>query len=657
MNRDRRAGEANAEALARLEKLSRVVPGVLYQYRLRPNGGSCFPYASDAIRDVFRVSPEEVREDASVVLARIHPDDAGQVSASIQASARDLTPWRQEFRLKFDNGTVRWMLGDAIPEREPDGSVLWHGFTTDITDKKRADETLEENASRWAFAIEGTGTGVLDWDIPTGQMHFSPRWLALAGYTRDELPPKLETLTSLVHPDDLPMALADVQAVLEGRKAVHAVEHRLKHKSGQWIWIEARSLVSARNERGEPVRMIGTHVDITARKRAAEERARLENQLHQAQKVESVGRLAGGVAHDFNNMLSVILGHVGLALERLDPAEPLYADLKEVQAAAERSADLTRQLLAFARKQMISPRVLDLNETVAGMLKMLRRLIGEQIRLDWRPDPAAWPVRMDPSQLDQVLANLCVNARDAIAGVGTLTIETGNCAFDEAYCAAHEGFEPGEYVWLTVSDTGSGMNQETVSHLFEPFFTTKVMGKGTGLGLSTVYGAVKQNHGFITVSSEPGTGTTFTIYLPRSTGTVGGARSAASTSDAPRGHERLLVVEDELVTLKMITRMLERHGYFVLAASTPAEALRLAREHAAELHLLMTDVIMPEMNGLELASAVSAIIPGIKRLFMSGYTADVIAHHGVLEEEVHFIHKPFSMEELGAEVRAALAGK
>ncbi len=394
--------------------------------------------------------------------------------------------------------------------------------------------------------------------------------------------------------------------------------------------------------------------DITERKKAEEEQAKLEAQLQQAQKMESVGRLAGGVAHDFNNMLGLIIGHAELALERVDPTHPLQTDLQEIRKAAERSANLTRQLLAFARKQTIEPKVLDLNETVESMLRMLQRLIGEDIELKWQPEANLWPVKIDPSQLDQTLANLCVNSRDAISGVGKLTIETANTSFDEDYSATHAGFVPGEYVRLTVSDSGCGMDKETLLHLFEPFFTTKGMGKGTGLGLAMVYGIVKQNRGFINVYSEPEQGTAFTIYLPRHLGETEKTLPQGKHEPALRGQETILLVEDEPDILSLTMMLLERQGYTVLAASTPNEALRLAQEYVGEIHLLMTDVVMPEMNGRDLAKTLLDLYPHLKRLFTSGYTADVIAHHGVLDEGVHFIQKPFSIRSLAAKVRDAL---
>jgi CheY-like chemotaxis protein len=310
--------------------------------------------------------------------------------------------------------------------------------------------------------------------------------------------------------------------------------------------------------------------------------------------------------------------------------------------------------LAFARKQTVAPKVLDLNETVAGMLNMLRRLIGENINLAWLPSDSLWMIKMDPTQIDQILANLCVNARDAIGDTGKVTIETANVFVDDAYCADHAGSVPGEYVLLTVNDNGRGMDHETLSHLFEPFFTTKEMGKGTGLGLSTVYGIVKQNNGFIYVYSELGQGATFNMYLPRYVAKSERLSESEAARPTAPGHETILLVEDEPMVLEMTAVMLKRQGYTVLPAFSPGEAIRLAREHAGEIHLLMTDVVMPEMNGRDLARNLLSLYPGLKRLFMSGYTADVIALHGVLEEGVPFIQKPFTMQGLAAKLRSVL---
>jgi len=414
--------------------------------------------------------------------------------------------------------------------------------------------------------------------------------------------------------------------------------------------------MSFRDKQGTVIGALEFSIDITKRKKAEDEREKLHAQLNQAQKMESVGRLAGGVAHDFNNMLGIILGYTELALERVGLDESLHADLEEIRRAAQRSADLTRQLLAFSRKQTIAPKVLDFNATVKDMLNMLRQLIGEDINLAWKPGRGLWPINMDPSQIDQMLVNLCVNARDAIADIGTISVETCNTTLDEEYCAQQAGFAPGEYVMLTVSDDGCGMDAETLLSLFEPFFTTKEQDKGTGLGLATVYGIVKQNNGFINVYSEPGQGTTFNIYLPRYAAKTEPLPKKVPVQATVRGHETILLVEDEPAILKMTTIMLERHGYTVLKASIPGEAIRLAREHIGRIDLLLTDVIMPEMNGRELSENLVSIHPDIKLLFMSGYTANVITKHGVLNEGEHFIQKPFTMNDLGMKLREVMEG-
>lgn len=355
-------------------------------------------------------------------------------------------------------------------------------------------------------------------------------------------------------------------------------------------------------------------------------------------------------------MLSIILGNTELAFEELEQGLSVHDRLKEIQSAAQRSVDITRQLLAFARRQTIAPKVLDLNNTLENMLKMLRRLIGEDIELIWLPGDNLWPVKIDPSQVDQILANLCVNARDAISGVGKLVIETDNVILDDFYLAKHPGFTAGNYVMLAVSDTGMGMKKEILDNIFEPFYTTKEQGKGTGLGLATVYGVVKQNKGFINVYSEPGYGTTFKIYFRPYRVKADITPGEAKIFPHEHGHETILLVEDEPAILRMTALMLERLGYAVVAAKTPGEAVRCAQEYSGTIDLLVTDVVMPEMNGRDLAKNLLSFYPDLKRLFMSGYTANVIAHHGVLDEGVNFIQKPFSREQLGSKVREALDG-
>lgn len=388
--------------------------------------------------------------------------------------------------------------------------------------------------------------------------------------------------------------------------------------------------------------------------RVSEKQKKMEKQLRQAQKMESVGRLAGGVAHDYNNISSIIIGYCELAIERVDRNDPLHDDLLEILSAAHRSTEITRQLLAFARKQTIAPRVLNVNDTLANMMKMLSRLIGEDINLTFLPGENIQAIKIDPSQIDQILANLCVNSRDAIKNVGSITIETSNITLTTDYCKDHTGFFPGEYVMIAVSDDGSGITPEAMDQIFEPFFTTKSPGKGTGLGLATIYGIVKQNKGFVNAYSEPGKGTTIRIYLPRHYGEATSYHIKKMT-EFPQSHgETIFIVEDAPAILKLGKKMLCSLGYNVLSCASPNEAIRLAGKYKEKIHLLITDVVMPEMNGRELSEKFKSLCPGLKVLFMSGYTANVIAHRGVLDDGVNFISKPFSKKDLALKIRQVL---
>ena len=552
-------------------------------------------------------------------------------------------PQSYELRMVKTDGTQFWAHLDATAAQDEGGAPVCRVVLSDSPERERAEEALRYHHQMLEAILDNIPV-MIAFLNGEGQHQFVNRcWQSALGWSLEEAQSK--DVLAEMYPD--PAYREYVRDYMKAAAGTWA-DFKTRIRDGRLLdtsWVNV-PLSDGSN--------IGIGIEITARKQAEEEKAGLEAQLHQAQKMESVGRLAGGVAHDFNNMLGVILGHAEVALGRVGRDHPAHVHLVEIHKAAGRSANLTRQLLAFARKQTIAPKVLDLNETIEGILKMLRRLIGEDIQLAWQPEAGLWPVRVDPSQIDQILANLCVNARDAIADVGKLTIETANSDFDADYCAAHAGFGPGEYVRLAVSDDGCGMDEETLAHVFEPFFTTKTVGEGTGLGLAMVYGIVKQNDGFINVCSEPGHGTTFTIYLPRYVGKAEQARGEDAGEPLVRGQETILLVEDERAILEMTTEMLELHGYVVVAALTPGEAIRMAREHTGDIHLLMTDVVMPEMNGRDLAKNLLSIYPHIKRLFTSGYTADLIAHRGVLDDGVHFLQKPFSMKGLAAKVREAL---
>ena len=586
-----------------------------------------------------------------------HPDD-------IEGSKRRLRRcfngqaeyYNYESRMRHKNGKWVWILarGKVITWTQ-DGQPEWmYGTHLDTTERKQAEATLKASEEKLRLIIEQSPLGVCINNLDGTFVSANPAYETLTGYTEEEL--KKLTLFDITHPDDRPENRRHIHGITVKKTSPFRIKKRYIRKDGSEIFVIFHAGLIC-DPSGAPLFILAFIEDRTERRNAKKEREELQEQLSQAQKMEAVGRLAGGVAHDFNNMLTIILGNTEMIMEYLDPTEPVHGDLKEIKKAAERSSDLVRQLLAFARKQTVAPKVLDLNTTVAGMIKMLKRLIGENIDLVWMPGETVWPVKIDPGQINQILVNLCVNARDAIAGVGKMTIETGNTAFDETYCAVHAGFKPGEYAMLAVSDSGCGMDAQTRANIFEPFFSTKPQDKGTGLGLSTVYGVVKQNRGFINVYSEPDQGTIFKIYLPRNQ-----TESAPLPDPQPQiateaAHETILLVEDDPAILKVTTRMIERQGYTVVAAATPGEAMELAHTDSGEIHLLMTDVIMPEMNGRDLAENICNQYPNLKCLFMSGYTANVIAHHGVLDQGVNFIQKPFSKADLAVKLREVLNGK
>ena len=441
------------------------------------------------------------------------------------------------------------------------------------------------------------------------------------------------------------------QSVCRG-KLVIGFEIRQKRRDGS-VLHGSLSFAPIRAADGNITGVMGTVQDISERIKNEKAHQKVQAQLLQAQKMESVGRLAGGVAHDYNNTLGVILGYSELVLESLDPDDPNYEKLQQIIQATLSSADITRQLLAFARKQTIAPKILDLNMQVDNLLKMIRRLIGENIELEWIPQPNLGMVKMDAMQIDQILANLCVNARDAIENTGKISIETRSVTVDEDYCRNQPDFRPGEFVCLEVSDTGSGMDEKLLENIFEPFFTTKEKGHGTGLGLSTVYGIVKQNNGFINVYSESGKGTTFTIYLPRHSGQAHEPERNDTAITRGKG-ETVLLVEDDADILGISKQMLENLGYQVICTQNSETAIAMAQENKERLNLLITDVIMPDMNGRELSGLIKSFLPDVKVIYMSGYTANVIAHQGVLDDGMHFLQKPFSIRALAKKVRSVL---
>jgi len=506
-----------------------------------------------------------------------------------------------------------------------------------LVDKKIA--SLKESEKKFRNYVDFAPDGIFVTDDKGNFIDVNNAACKITGYSKEEL--LCRNIVDLYSEDLIEHAKKHFQKVLN--KGISSGELFFVKKDGtRGYWsIDAVKLSGTS--------FLGFAKDITERKLAEEEQEKLRAQLFQAQKMESVGRLAGGVAHDFNNMLGVIIGHIELAMEKIEVSHSVYNNLEAINNAAMRSVDLTRQLLAFARKQTITPKLLDLNDAISGMLKMLRRLIGEDINLMWMPCIKPCMIMIDPAQVDQILANLSVNARDSITGTGNISIETKHRTAGQS-----EGVSPGEYVMLSVSDNGSGMTGDIIDHIFEPFFTTKEIGKGTGLGLATVYGIVKQNSGFINVYSEPGMGSTFNICFPLVAEKSDDIQNQEEAKLPEGKQENILLVEDEEDLLEMTTLMLEKLGYNVISSRDPYEAIRVADEYKGTIDLLITDVVMPRMNGRELYEKLNSGHKNIKCLFMSGYTGDVIAEHGVIPEGVNFIQKPFFKKDLALKLRNVL---
>jgi len=651
----KRAEEALKESEARLQTLIRTLPDLIWLKDPQSVYLSCNPrFEAHFGAEEKDIVGKTDYDFLSRKKAEIHRREDQQVLEKGR-------PIRNESKFVFaSDGHSEILETIKTPMYRSDGRLIGVlGIGRDTTDRKKAERKLQRSRMRYQALyqeslkrtrlyeslLKSIPIPLVIYNLDGQANYVNPAFTSTFGFTMQDVKGRR---IPFVPKEEMEKSLAGIQKVLDG-EPVFSLETRRLTKDGHILDVLLSSSCYD-DDAGNRAGIVVFIKDVTQVKQT-------EAQLLQAQKMESVGRLAGGVAHDFNNMLSVILGYTELEMAQLDESQPMFKSMREIRRAANRSADLTRQLLAFARKQTVTPKVLDLNKTLEGMLKMLRRLLGEDIDLVWRPEKNPLPVKLDASQVDQLLTNLCVNARDAIKDVGKITIETGTKILDKAYCRQHRGFLPGEYVVLAVSDDGCGMEKETREKIFEPFFTTKGSHQGTGLGLSTVYGIVKQNNGFINAYSEPGQGTTFRIYLPSHSGqAIEDIRQESET--IPQGNgEVVLLVEDEALILKLAEKMLQHIDYAVLPADSPKKALQLAKEHTGDIALVVTDVVMPELNGRELAERLKKLYPGIKCLFMSGYTANVIAHHGVLDEDVNFIQKPFTTRELALKVNEALAIK
>lgn len=589
--------------------------------------------------------------------AMLHPEDRALNAAKVQEalSAGDVVEY--EFRIIRPGGALRWIRQGIEIERDPTGApTRLFGVMHDITQRRLAEETLRRSQHNLAEAQRIGHSGSWEYDVVAQRATWSDNMFCIYDVdpTASTAQAFMDNIEPLIHPEDRSLVRAAFDAAVQHGQR-YALEYRIVRRDG-----DVRTLYSVAeimlDEQGKTTHMIGRVEDITERKRAEAERERLQAQLAEAQKMETVGRLAGGVAHEFNNLLAVILLRTEMSLSLVEPMSILHRNLTTILATTQRSAELVRQLLGFARKQMIDPKVLDLNAVIEATLPMLHKLVGEEIKLVWQQEAFLWPIKMDQTQIDQILANLCVNACDAIDGAGAITIETSNVTMTQDEVADTFTEAAGDYVLLSVTDTGHGMDLNTLAHVFEPFFTTKEVGKGTGLGLPMVKGIMQQNHGHIQVFSEPNRGTTIKLYFPRHAEALPSAAPSQPPTLPVGQRETVLLVEDEPILLQMSSDVLEFLGYVVIAAATPQEALQAVEDFSGKIDLVMTDIVMPEMNGVELVARLTVTHPGIKRLFVSGYSADYIAHRGILEDDVHFLQKPYTLQALAAKLREVLDG-
>jgi PAS domain S-box-containing protein len=580
-------------------------------------------------QDFFDAADKEV---VRAGIGRVFQTGASEVEAHVVSKSGRRTPY-------YFSGVLATL----------DGQPFLLGMGVDLSAYKQAERELRATDERLRQAATAANIGLWDWDLRTNSIFYSVEWKRHLGYEDHEISNAPDEWERRLHPDDRDRAVKRLREFVANPSAPYAIEFRMRHRDGTYRTILSHGTLVF-DEVNRPVRMLGSHIDITDQRRAETERV-------QSQKLEAVGLLAGGVAHDFNNLLTIINGYASLALEIVPANDPVRESIVEIKAAGDHASDLTKRLLAFSRQQVLEPRVLDLNAIVADTESMLRRLIGEHILLSTSLDRSMGVVAVDPGQIEQVLVNLAVNARDAMPSGGQLTIETHGTSLDETYCRNVPGLAPGEYVMLAVTDTGLGMDARLQSRIFEPFFTTKDLGKGTGLGLSTVHGIVKQSKGHIAVYSEPGHGTTFKIYLPRVEDERETVRAESRRPGVPTGTETILLVEDDQSVRALARQILSRCGYTVVEATDGQQALALASAHSGTIALLVTDVVMPHLGGRALADQLTAVRPKCKVLFLSGYARDAVNRRGELDTGHAFLQKPFTPAALAQKVRSVLDGR
>jgi len=645
------AEELLREQIAMREQLATtaaMLPGAIYSFRMAPDGRISVPYTSSDFGGLLGVTAEEVKADASRIWSRLHPDDAEGVHASIAESARTLSEWQHAFRILDPARGEIWLGGRSKPMRSEDGGIIWHGYISDVTERKRAELAMEEEATRRRILVEESKDGIAVLDLSGKLREWNASFAGMLGYDAREMG------ELSVWDWDATWSRGQLLEKLRGFAGTPATfESRHHRKDGSTYEVEISA--SGAEVGGERL-VFCVQRDITTRRRAEEERDALQEELHEARRLESLGVLAGGLAHEYNNLLTVINGYSELLRNRFEGDAGVREDVEAIQRAGQRAAELTEQLVAYGRKRMISPRALSLNSVIEEGRRSWEGLLGRGVEV--RTELAAtlrW-VSVDPGQMVEVLANLLRNANSAMPDGGTVTLATANVEIGEEEVGRQKGARAGQFVMLTVTDTGCGMDEETQGRIFEPFFTTRERALASGMGLATVYGLVAQHQGWIGVDSAPGEGASFRIYLPAVDSVEVGARVVGGAAGSLDGRQTVLVVDDEDEVRALAVTILKARGYRTLEASSGREAIAIAESHQEPIDLLLTDVVMPGMTGPELAGHMKTRLPQARVVYVSGYPEEILGQCGLPAEEVFFVRKPYSLETLLAKVREALGG-
>ena len=651
------------EALRRSEEQFRLittqVPGMVFVVHVSPSGQRDFRYVSPGVRDIYGFGPEDLMRDASLVTRFRHPDDLFQLEQDLTEVHSGRPELGGEFRVVMPDGQIKWVLRRSCTVSADASGQLRVGLLLDITDRKQAEAALRENEALWKLALESAGDGVWDWNLQTGEEFFSSRIKAMFGYAEDDIGNFADELDQRTHPDDMAQMQADRQAHFEGRTPIYRNEHRVRCKDGSWKWVLSRGMVIARDDAGQPLRMVGTHTDVTELKQAEAQQRALETQLRESQKMEAIGTLAGGVAHDFNNLLAAILGNLALAREDVGAEHPAQESLGEISRAAIRARQLVQQILAFSRRQTQALQHQPLTPLVQEALGLLRSLLPAGVRLDTRLSAAVLPVLADATQIQQVLMNLCTNAWQALDGrAGDITVVLRQVSLDAVQALQLGAVSAGTYACLSVADNGPGMDTETQRRIFEPFFTTKAPGTGTGLGLAVVHGIVKAHRGAIAVHSEPGAGTRFDVYLPLAAGTPVATPAAEPSPPAPvpeTAGRHVLYIDDYEALVFLVGRLLRKQGYRASTFTSGEAALDWLRTHPGEpVDLVVTDQNMPGLSGVEVAREILRLRPGQRIAIVTGHVSDQLLAEAAEAGVQEVLGKQDRMDALGEAIRQLL---